>query len=53
MNDEEGNFVIASADEGFVPIPIRLPSDELTLTEVLRQEAMRQEAQVLGQETFP
>ena len=41
MNDSEGNFVIASADEGFVPIPIHLPNDELTL------------AQILGQETFP
>jgi len=41
MNDEQGNFVIASADEGFEPIPIRLPSDDLTLS------------QVLGQETFP
>jgi hypothetical protein len=41
MNDEQGNPVIASVDEGFESIPIRLPSDELTLT------------QALGQETFP
>jgi hypothetical protein len=30
-NNEEGNLVIASADEGFVPIPIILPTDDLTL----------------------
>jgi len=41
MNDSKGNIVIASADEGFESIPIRLPSDDLTLD------------QVLGQETFP
>ena len=41
MNDEQGNPVIASAEEGFESIPIRLPSDDLTLT------------QVLGEETFP
>jgi len=41
MNDEQGNLVIASADKGFERIPIRLPSDDLTLS------------QVLGQETFP
>lgn len=38
MNDEGGNPVIASADEGFVPIPICLPSDELTLTKMLSQD---------------
>lgn len=38
MKDEEGNPVIASADEGFVPIPICLPSDELTLTQMSSQE---------------
>jgi hypothetical protein len=41
MNNEQGNLVIASPDEGFEQIPIRLPSDDLTLS------------QVLGQETFP
>jgi hypothetical protein len=35
MNDSEGNFVIASEDKGFVPIPIDLPNDELTLAQVL------------------
>ena len=35
MNDYKGNFVIASADEGFVPIPIDLPNDVLTLDQVL------------------
>jgi len=39
MNDIEGNLVIASADEGFVPIRIDLPNDELTLTEVLALES--------------
>jgi hypothetical protein len=41
MNDEQGNLVIASADEGFEPIPIRLPSDELTLTQALGQETFQ------------
>lgn len=41
MNDEQGNLVIASADEGFEPIPIRLPSDDLTLSRVLGQETFR------------
>jgi hypothetical protein len=41
MNDEEGNLIIASADEEFVPIPICLPSDDISLTDFL------------GQETFP
>jgi len=38
MNDSEENLVIASADEGFVPIPIHLPNDNLTLAQVLGQE---------------
>lgn len=39
--DEFKNHFITSEDEGFESIPIRLPSDDLTLT------------QVLGEETFP
>jgi hypothetical protein len=40
MNDKDGNPIIASADEGFVPISIDLPNkDELTLTEFLRQQS--------------
>jgi hypothetical protein len=39
MNDIKGNLVIASKDEGFVPIPIDLPNDELTLAEVLALES--------------
>lgn len=38
MNDEKGNLVIVSADEGFVPIPIYLPSDVLTLAEAIIQQ---------------
>lgn len=38
MNDEQGNPVIASVDEGFEPIQIQLPSDVLTLAQVLSQE---------------
>ena len=38
MKDEEGNLIIASEDEGFVPIPIRLPSDDISLTDLLSQE---------------
>jgi len=38
MNDEQGNLVIASADEGFERIPIRLPSDDLTLAEAIIQK---------------
>lgn len=37
MNDKDGNPIIACADEGFVPIPIMLPSDVLTLAQVLNQ----------------
>jgi hypothetical protein len=35
--DQEENFVIASADEGFVSIPIDLPNDFLTISQVLSQ----------------
>jgi hypothetical protein len=38
MNDEQGNPVIASVDEGFEPIQIQLPSEELTLTQMLSQD---------------
>ena len=38
MNDEKGNLVIVSADEGFVPIPIQLPSDKISLAVLLSQE---------------
>ena len=38
MNDEKGNLVIVSADEGFVPIPIQLPSDNISLAVLLSQE---------------
>jgi hypothetical protein len=31
MNNENGDLVIVSNDEGFVPIPICLPMDVLTL----------------------
>jgi hypothetical protein len=41
MNDEQGNPVIASVDEGFESIPIRLPSDKLTLTQALGQETFQ------------
>ena len=37
-NDSEGNLVIASADEGFVQIQIKLPDDLLTLTEMLGEK---------------
>jgi hypothetical protein len=40
-NDEEGNPVIASADEGFESIPIRLPSDEVSLSEILEQKTFQ------------
>ena len=40
MNDKDGNPIIASADEGFVPIPIMLPrNDDVSLTEFLRQKS--------------
>lgn len=38
MNDYNGNFVIASGDQGFVPIPIDLPNDVLTLAQALSQK---------------
>lgn len=41
MNDEEGNLIITSADEGFVPIPIRLPSDDIHLADFLSQETFQ------------
>jgi hypothetical protein len=37
-NYEERNLVFTSADEGFVPIPIMLPTDDLTLAQLLNQE---------------
>lgn len=41
MNDEEEKLIIASADEGFVPIPIRLPSDDISLADFLSQETFQ------------
>jgi hypothetical protein len=41
MNDEQGNQVIASVDEGFEPIPIWLPSDVQTPAQMSSQDTSR------------